>query len=140
MVLTETLYREIDQQHISFDYFSLPNSESISLVDPYGHCYIGLDPEQVANAADERVKLAHETGHCVTGAFYNRYSELNCITKQEHQANDWAVKKLLPWEELDAAIKSELEIWQLADLFHVTEDFVRCALMIYAEEGRYIAP
>lgn len=140
MVDTETLYREIEQQQIVFDYFRLPCSESLSFMDEDKTCYIGLDPEQITNEVDERVKLAHETGHCMTGSFYNRYSKLNCITQQEHKANQWAVKKLLPWEELSRAMQDGLEVWQLAECFHVTDEFVRQALCIYAEEGLYKAP
>lgn len=91
-----------------------------------------MDPFRIETAAQERVHLAHELGHCETGAFYNVYSPLDIREKQENRADCWAVRKLIPPEELERAVNSGLcEIWELAEYFDVTEDFIRKAADIY---------
>ena len=88
----------------------------------------------MSTLADEKVKLAHELGHCETGAFYNRYAARDIRQKYENQANKWAYKKLVPQDELvEACLQGYREPWELAEYFGVTEDFLRGALKYYQE-------
>lgn len=65
-------------------------------------------------------------------AFYNPYSPFSLIEQQEYRANKWAIKKLIPKNELEQAIKEgNEEIWQLAEYFDITEDMVRFAYWVY---------
>lgn len=74
---------------------------------------------------------AHEVGHCATGAFYTE-NTLELRSRMEYRANKWAIKKLIPRDELEEAVKSGYtEVWQLAELFCVTEDMMRFAMWIY---------
>ena len=76
--------------------------------------------------------LAHELGHCVTGSFYNRYSEFDVIAKHERRADKWAIKKLIPEDELNDAFEHGIvEPWDLAEYFNVTEDFIIKAVEFY---------
>ena len=85
--------------------------------------------------ADEKVKLAHELGHCETGSFYNRYAARDIRQKYENRANKWAYKKLVPQDELaEACLQGYREPWELAEYFGVTEDFLRGALKYYQEK------
>ena len=79
--------------------------------------------------------LAHEIGHCETGAFYNPYSNLDIREKHERTANRWAVKKLVPKSELVTLLKKGYERWELAEHFEVTEDFINLAIRMYFEYG-----
>ena len=80
------------------------------------------------------VTLAHELGHCETGAFYNRYAARDIRQKYENRANKWAYKKLVPQDELaEACLQGYREPWELAEYFGVTEDFLRGALKYYQE-------
>lgn len=98
-----------------------------------GACYIGMDPFQIETTAQERVHLAHELGHCETGSFYNAYADLDIRGKQEKRADCWAVARLVPADELEYAVNCGMvEIWELAEYFNVTEDFVRKAAEIYS--------
>lgn len=91
-----------------------------------------MDPFHIETTAQERVHLAHELGHCETGSFYNLYSPLDIREKQEKRADFWAVRRLVPAEEFRFALsRGVVEIWELAEYFDVTEDFIRKAVEIY---------
>ena len=118
-----------DEKGITIDRISCPISKSMSLsLD--GKCFIGIDKE--CSGSEELVRTAHELGHCETGAFYNRYSKFNVISKLEYKADKWAVQELVPYDELnDALEKGYTEKWQLAELFGVTEEMIERAVYIY---------
>lgn len=126
------LYALAEQQNIGVCGFPLPNTGSMSVMDEQGRCYIGMDAEVMDGGAQERVHLGHELGHCITGSFYNRYAAMDCRQRHENQANKWAVQALIPVDDLDQAVAEGCtEIWELADRFGVTEDFVRKAVCFY---------
>lgn len=131
MTLTE-LYLYAEKHNIDIDRYPMRRAESISVRFDNGVCAIALDPRKLTTSADETVKLAHELGHCETGSFYNRYSQYDVRQKHENRATKWAIKQLIPEAELDAAIsKGNTEIWDLAEYFGVTEDFIRKAYIYY---------
>ena len=122
-----------DKDGIAVDYISCPECGSMSLLLD-GKCYVGID-KNVEND-EELVCFAHELGHCETGAFYNRYSKFDVISKHEYKADKWAVQRLMPVDELLSAVdKGYTQAWELAEYFGVTEDFVRRAYEIYTAMG-----
>ena len=127
----DDLYEYADEHDIPIIPFEMPESECMSvMVD--GDCYIGIDPTKLDSTADETVKLAHDLGHCETGSFYYGYSPLQLRCQCEHKADVWAIKKLIPKDELIEAFKSGIvEKWDLAEYFNVTEDFVLKAVEYY---------
>jgi len=97
---------------------------------------IFIDAESIATTAEEACIIAHELGHCETGTTHAVYSPLDLVTKHEYAANKQAVHRLIPYDDMLNAIRSGCtEVWQLADRFNVTEDFVRLADYIYRCEG-----
>ena len=69
---------------------------------------------------------------CITGAFYNRYSNYDCRQRHENRADKWAIKKLIPVDALDNAIAAgHTDLWDLADHFGVTEPLMRRAVCYY---------
>lgn len=125
------LYDLSEKNHIKMDSFKLTASPSFAM-DYKGRCYVVMDPSQFSGSADEKVKVAHELGHCCQGAFYNRYSPLDTVEKQERRADCWAIKKLIPREELKTAADSGCgNVYEFAEYFGVTEDFMRLALEYY---------
>ena len=123
------LYALEQQQNIPVYRFPLPKTGSMSLMDEQGHCFIGMDEGVRDGGVQERVHLSHELGHCVTGSFYNRYAAVDCRQRHENQANKWAIQTLIPVDDLDRAVAEGCtEIWELAERFGVTEDFVRKAI------------
>ena len=126
------LYALAQQQNIPIFGFPLPNTGSMSLMDEQGRCFIGMDEGVRDGGVQERVHLSHELGHCVTGSFYNRYAAVDCRQRHEHQADKWAVQVLIPVDDLDRAVAEGCtEIWELAERFGVTEDFIRKAVCFY---------
>ena len=127
-----SLYDLAQQQNIAVIPFSMEKNESMSLMDDQGRCYIGMDDTIRDGSIQERVHLSHEMGHCITGSFYNIYAPLDCRQKHENRANKWAILALIPVEQLDDAIaEGYTGVWELAERFGVTEDFVRKAVCYY---------
>lgn len=128
----ELLYDFAVLQNIGVRRFALEKAASISYMDEDGDCYIAMDPHKIKTTADEKYKLAHDLGHCMRGAFYNRYSKLDIIGRHERRATVWAIKKLLPREELITAIKGgHGEFYDLAEYFDLPEELVREACAYY---------
>lgn len=99
--------------------------KSISMIDTRSlDCAIVVDLNKINTCAEETVIMAHELGHCETGAFYNEKT-LELRSRMEYRADKWAIKKLVPENELiDAFENGVSEIWELAEHFNVTEDFM----------------
>ncbi len=126
------LYNLAETERVEVAAFDLEKREALSTMDSDGQCYVAIDPRKVISSADEKTKLAHELGHCVTGSFYNVYSRCDIRQRHENRANKWAIKKLIPEDELEEAVADGYtEIWELADFFSVTEDFMRKAVSWY---------
>ena len=130
MVKVDELYDYADSVGITVDRFMMNYAESLS--EPIGNGAIALDPFRIRSVADEKVKLAHELGHCELGAFYNRYSPFDVVAQHENRADRWAIKKLIPKDELNKAVSDgRTECWELAEYFGVTEAFMRKAVDYY---------
>ena len=128
----QEFYRIAEQENISVDFFSLQSREALSLVDGSGQCYIAIDPEKLSGESDERAKLAHELGHCMTGAFYNRYSDFDCRQRHENKADKWAICAVITEDELDEAIaEGRTSFWELAEYFGVPESLMKKAVCWY---------
>ena len=126
------LYELAEQENIPVLTFPLPETGSMSVMDDTGQCYVGMDPELRDGDVAERVHLSHELGHCITGSFYNIYAAVDHRQRHENRANKWAVQQVIPVEKLDDAIAGGCtELWELAEKFGVTEDFVRKAVCYY---------
>lgn len=126
------LYNLAEAHSIDVYWFDLCAAESLSLAMEDGSCAIAMDPWRMPTLADEKCKLAHELGHCETGAFYNRYATHDLRQKYELRANRWAYEKLVPEDELIEAYRQGYrEPWELAEYFDVTEPFLRDALEYY---------
>ena len=126
------LYDFAQQQNIEILPFPLPENGSMSIMDDAGACYIGMDAGIRDGGSQERVHLGHELGHCVTGSFYNIYAAMDCRQRHENRADKWAIAHLISVDELDEAVASGCtEIWELAERFGVTEEFVRKAVCYY---------
>lgn len=126
------LYDYARQQNIEVIPYPMPENASMSLMTDSGDCYIGMDPAIQDGGIQERVHLGHEIGHCVTGSFYNRYAAIDCRQRHENRADKWAVRHLIPVDALDDAVAhGYTELWELADWFGVTEEFVRKAVCLY---------
>lgn len=119
-----------EEKGIIVEYAKLDNCGSCA-VDLGDVKVVGIDDREMTEA-EKRVHLAHEIGHCETGAFYNLYSPVDNRGKNEYKANAWAYKKLLTKEQFLSAFEKGLtELWQLSEEFSLTEDFIRRAYDYY---------
>lgn len=118
---------------ICVESFPLPKNKSVSV--RYGNrYYVAIDNTEKSDA-EEKVHLAHELGHCETNSFYNIHAPLDLREKHEYRANKWAVKKLIPKDELTELLKKNVAKWDIAEHFGVTESFLNLALIMYFEHG-----
>ena len=127
------LYNCADAHNVEVISIGSRKAECMSFMDANGECSIGINPMMLACDADEIIKLAHELGHCISGAFYNEYSTLDIRRKHERRADKWAIKKLIPKDELKDACKHCTNRYELSEYFGVTEDFMQKALDYYLE-------
>lgn len=137
MTCLTSLYSEAEIFGIDVSCIDSDNIESLSILSDSGNCYIGINPFSLVSTADELVHLAHEIGHCQTGAFYNRYSSLDVRAKHERRANIWAIKKLIPKDEFVSALSRCTNLYELADHFQVTLPFMQLATEYYASYVSY---
>lgn len=115
--------------------FHLPKTKSISIQTDDMDCYIGIDEKQMESTAEKKERLAHELGHCVKGAFYNRYSKFDIVSRHEYRADKWACENLMPKDEVENAFRQGyIEVWQLAEYFDVPEGLVKKAMWIYFDK------
>ena len=126
------LYAFAEQRNIEVIETALPENGSLSVMDENGKCYIGIDESVMDGDALERVNMGHELGHCETGSFYSIHTAVDCRQRHENRADKWAIQHLIPVEDLDDAVASGCtEIWDLAERFGVTEEFVRKTVCYY---------
>ena len=129
MYSVPALYDTAKKQNIPILPFPMPANGSMSLRLEDGSCCIGVDSSVLDGGQQERVHISHELGHCLTGSFYNRYSPYDLRQRHENRADKWAIEQLIPVEELDDAVAGGCtEIWELAEHFQVSEDFMRKAV------------
>ena len=132
-----SLYLYAWRNHIDVDYFPMQTAEAFS-VPIGGTCAIALDPTKIRSEAAEEVKLSNDVGHRVYRGSYNKYTPFDVRAQHENKANAWAVHRLIPWAKLKQAVKSGIaEVWELAEHFDVTEDFMRWAIAYYTERKNY---
>ena len=126
------LYDYAEQQNIAVIRYPMKENGSMSLMLEDGCCFIGIDDSILDGGVQERVHMTHEIGHCVTGSFYNIYAAVDCRQRHENRADKWAVRHLISGEDLDEAIAQGCtEIWELAERFGVTQQFMRKAVCLY---------
>lgn len=98
-----------------------------------------VDYRRIETLAEELCTVAHEYGHVVTGAMHSIYSPLDLISRHEYRADKKSVFRLIPWDELKVAFNNGFtEIWELAEYFGVTEDFIKKTLIVYTRNGNLL--
>ena len=118
-------------------YHDMPLDTGSYSVCVNGKCAVAVTACPLTSA-EKAVCLAHELGHCETGSFYNQYNIYDLWGRHEYRANKWAIKRCIPKHDLMAAVRAGYtEPWELADIFDVTEAFIKKALFFY--QNGYIA-
>ena len=130
-----TLYNIAETKGITVDFLSLKENPALCL-ELGGKGFIALDKGLVGRSFAERVALAHELGHLLAGALYKPGEDNASVLKHEQAAQKWAIKILVPLEELIKALKEGNEnLSLLAERFEVTEEFMQKALAFYSKSS-----
>ena len=128
---TASLYAYARRHGHSVFQRNLKKVSSLSVLLGDGSCVIGID-RSALTAAQERTQLAHEIGHCETGSFYSRSVKVDCRQRHENRADKWAIHRLISADALDDAVAAGYtELWELAEYFGVTEEFMQKAVCLY---------
>lgn len=127
-----SLYDLAIDNRIEIDDFPAKNLVSFSIMDSDGDCFIAVNRLKLDSAQTEKLVVAHELGHCMTGSFYNVFTPYDIKKRHENRADKWSIMQLVPKDELNKAIAAGLtEVWQLAEYFDVPCDFMAMSIHWY---------
>lgn len=127
----DELYNIASEQNVKVMDFALPENTAVT-IELCDGCFVGVNPDVFTSKRAEKVVIAHELAHVVTGSLYS--IDCNSIEriKKEAKAEKWTVEKLVPLEKLKTAVKNgHCDVYSLAEYFEVTEDFMFKALLYY---------
>lgn len=114
------------------EYAPLPGDADATVVEADGRYGVFYDLNLIDSMAKERVAAAHEWAHIATGATYTLGATPAMVQAAERKATRAQIKKLLPFEEMRAAMDAGYtEVWELAEYFEVPEEFIRQAIDYY---------
>ena len=125
------LYKYAENHNIDIDYLPLRDTKALSI--PGG---IALNSNKLKTLSELTEYIAHELGHQATCSFYKVNSKFETRTRMEERATRWAVEQLIPSEDLiNAFKKGYTEVWQLAEYFDMSEDFIRDVIRVHKAKG-----
>lgn len=128
------LFEYAERHDIEIEYADLPKNKALAI--KLGQTeIIGLDKAVAADSSEERTLLAHEIGHCATGCFYDLSANRIDRSRQEHRAIRWALCRCVPKRKLIELIRARYSNNEIADIFGVTEEFIKKAYTYYFEYG-----
>jgi Zn-dependent peptidase ImmA (M78 family) len=133
MIEFSDLYNEIQKQGIYVFQYNVGEHKSVTIEmnKKYG---IFIDMTAFSSLRESKRAIAHEIGHCATGATHKTCSPLDLVEQHEYRANKWAVERFLSFDELQQAMQDGYtEPWELAEYFDVSEKAVRWAVQYYTE-------
>lgn len=98
--------------------------------------YINIDEFKFETETEERVCLAHELGHCISGTLYTINHSNLYKGSPEYKADYLAGQSVMPIDELrDCILKGIIEYYELVEYVDITEEFVKRILYIYGNKG-----
>lgn len=126
-----SLYNELNECGVRFYHWDMDDLQAAT-IEQNGQYGVFMDFDNISSEAEELVIVAHEGGHISTGATHRVNSPYDLIEKHEHKADKWAIQRLITEEALDNAVADGCtELWQLAEHFGVTEQFMKKAVCWY---------
>lgn len=131
MVSLAQIYDALDAQKAGVYVYGIGFAPAATL-EVNGKFAVFFDPARVQTTAALKACLAHECGHCATGATHVTASPWDIIAKHEYKANRWAIEAFLPYDALCRAMAGGCrEAWQLAEYFDLPQEFIERALNHY---------
>ena len=88
---------------------------------------------------ERKCVLAEELGHYFTSAGDILNLKIQSNRKQEIKARNWAIQKLVPFDELVLAFQEGYtNVYELSEYFDVTEDFMKESILFYQRKYKYL--
>ena len=131
----KNVYNKIEEEDISVFSFGIEGVKAVTIEadNKYG---VFINRKEILNSDDEFCVLAHEYGHCVSGATHNTHSSFDLVCKHEYRADRRAVLEFLPVEQIKKAIKNGSQnLYEIADYLDMPEQFVEKAIRHYTCMG-----
>lgn len=126
-----TLYSDLENVGVRFFHWMIPDRQAVT-VEVNGQIGIFMDFAAIGTTTEEKIAVAHEGGHILTGSLHKLSSPYDLIRRHEIRADKWAINKLVPKDELEAAVNAgRTELWELAEEFGITVDFMKKAVHYY---------
>jgi hypothetical protein len=94
--------------------------------------------KDVSTEEEETCVMAEEIGHSIIGGgdlFFPNGVDPVLRIKAEKRAKGWAYNKLLPFNNLKIRLKQQIDLWEIAEEFSLTLDFVEEAIIYYQQKG-----
>ena len=127
-----SLYQELNREGIHFYCWDIDGGKAAT-IEMNGQYGIFVDVGNISSEEEELVVIAHEGGHCMTGATHQVASDFDLIEQHETKAWRWAILHTITPEELETAVaEGYTDIWSLAEHFGVTEAFMRKTVCFYS--------
>ena len=103
---------------------------------------IMLDKQNINTDFEETMLLAEEMGHYETGSAYflrdtynSKMQRINRL-KDEYKAKSWEIEYLLPFDEIQGAIKKTgPDLYQISDFLNLPIYFLQKAIDFYLSKG-----
>lgn len=125
------LYRKLADQGVALYTWDLGEEKAVTM-EMGGQYALFMDFDNIGSAAEETVVAYHEGGHICTGATHKVASPYDLVERHEYRAWKWAIQNCISKTELEQAVADGCtELWQMADRFEVTEDFMQRAICWY---------
>ena len=140
MTTAEKLYDLLNQKGIAVYHGPLGGIPAVTIRERDRYA-VFLNPDSLTDSAQESDILSHEMGHIMTGSTHRADSPADLVERHEEKAERWAIRQMVPWEELNKAVASGIRTaWELAEYFNVTEKMIRRALEYYQIRGCRFEP
>lgn len=128
------IYNELAEEGVflSSGCYHLQGDCDSVIIEKEGRYGIFLDIDKIRTVVQEKEAVVHEWAHMKTGTTYSLNASPVVKAKAERRADIFTVKKLVPKDELDAAVADgRTEIWELAEHFNVSCFFMQTAVRYY---------
>lgn len=129
MFLPWHIYEEAEADGVSVHFLPLEALASLSVPQ-----HIGLDLRKLPTLAQENTAAVHELGHVTTGSFYTVFSPFDERRRCEIRADRAAITRHIDPAELNRLLEQEKRpLWEIAEHFGFTEEFIRKAICLYTQ-------
>ena len=132
MGMLNKVYSKIDDENIKIFNHNIPfKSKAVTIEsdDKYG---IFVDYDRIDSTDEEFIIMAHEYGHCKSGATHKIGSKYDIIERHEYRADRKSILAFLPVKKLkEAFLRGLTKTYEIAEYLDLPEEFVDKAIEHY---------